>query len=205
MAVYGAKYLRWAKKTAAGVAGESFPTYDAALDMGPLVSVADTITYASARNYGDNTLQESVDEFQEIGVTAGMTEMPIATAGEVYGAAVSANGGIGYGAEDEAPEGGLGFYTTKLIKNTSGVQKKSYQGVFYPNLKGSRQGATYNTKGQSITFANGQANFTGTAEENGFFQVFSGNLETEAAAKAWVDKMLKGGADALTEAQAAAE
>lgn len=203
MAVYGAKYLRWAKKTAAGVAGESFPAYDEALDMGPLVSVADTITYASARNYGDNTLQESVDEFQEIGVTAGMTEMPIATAGAVYGATLSTSGGIGYGAEDEAPEGGLGFYTTKLVKNASGVQKKSYQGVFYPVLKGNRQGATYNTKGQSITFANGQANFTGTAEENGFFQVFSKNFDTEAEAKAWVDKMLKGGENALTEAKAA--
>lgn len=203
MAVYGAKYLRWAKKTAAGVAGESFPAYDEALDMGPLVSVADTITYASARNYGDNMLQESVDEFQEIGVTAGMTEMPIATAGAVYGATLSTSGGIGYGAEDEAPEGGLGFYTTKLVKNASGVQKKSYQGVFYPVLKGNRQGATYNTKGQSITFANGQANFTGTAEENGFFQVFSKNFDTEAEAKAWVDKMLKGGENALTEAKEA--
>lgn len=203
MSIYGAKYLRWAKKTAAGVEGTSFPTYDTALDMGPLVSVADTITYASARNYGDNKLQESVDEFQELAVTVSMTEMPLKAAAAVYGAALSANGGVGYGAEDEAPEGALGFYTSKISKDASGVQKKFYQGVFYPVLKGSRQGATYNTKGQSITFANGQANFTGTAEENGFFQVFSANLATEKEAKAWVDKMLKGGAEALTEAKAA--
>lgn len=203
MAIYGAKYLRWAKKTAAGVAGTSFPTYDDALDMGPLVSVADTITYASGKNYGDNTLQESVDEFQELSVTASMTEMPMATAAAIYGAVVGKNGAIGYGEEDESPEGGLGFYTSKISKDTSGVQKKFYQGVFYPNLKGSRQGATYNTKGQSITFANGQANFTGTSEENGFFQVFSANLTTEEAAKAWVDKMLKGGTEALAEVTAA--
>lgn len=204
MAVYGAKYLRWAPKTAAGVAGTSFPTYGDAVDLGPLVSVADTITYASARNYGDNVLQESVDEFQELAVTASMTEMPIESAAAVYGASLGASGGIGYNAEDSAPEGGLGFFTSKLTKDaTTGVQKKFYQGVFYPSVKGSRQGATYNTKGQSITFANGQANFTGSAEENGFFQVFSANLATEAEAKAWVDKMLKGGAEALAEAKKA--
>lgn len=204
MAVYGAKYLRWAKKTAAGEAGSKFPTYAAAVSLGPLVSVADTITYASAKNYGDNVLQESVDEFQELGVAVSMTEMPVEAAAAVYGAVKSASGGVSYGAEDEAPEGGLGFYTTKLSKDAAtGVQKRFYQGVFYPNLKGSRQGVTYNTKGQSISFANGQANFTGTAEENGFFQCFSANLETETAAKAWVDKMLAGGADAYTEATAA--
>lgn len=204
MAVYGAKYLRWAPKSAAGVAGTSLPTYGDAVDLGPLVSVADTITYASARNYGDNMLQESVDEFQEIGVTASMTEMPIESAAKVYGATLSANGGIAYGAEDSAPEGMLAFYTTKLSKDASGVQKKFFQGVAYPNVKGSRQGATYNTKGQSITFANGQANFVGSTEENGKFQIFSSNFATEAEAKAWVDKMLKGGADAYAEVIATA-
>ena len=201
MAIYGAKYLQWAKKVAGGVAGTSFPTYDAAVNLGPLVSVADTITYASGRNYGDNVLQESVDEFQEIGVVAGMTEMPIDVAAAVYGATLSANGGVAYGAEDAAPEGCLGFYTTKLSK-VEGVQVKTFQGVFYPSLKASRQGVTYNTKGQSITFANGQANFVGSAEENGFFQVFSENFTTEAEAKAWVDKMMAGGEEALTEVQA---
>lgn len=202
MAVYGAKYLQWAKKTAAGVEGTSFPTYDAAVNLGPLVSVTDTITYASARNYGDNVLQESVDEFQEIGVVAGMTEMPIEVAAAVYGATLSKSGGVAYGAEDAAPEGCLGFYTTKLMK-VEGVQTKTFQGVFYPNLKANRQGVTYNTKGQSITFANGQANFTGSAEENGFFQVFSKNFTAESEAKAWVDKMMAGGEAALTEVQGA--
>lgn len=203
MAIYGAKYLRWAKKTAAGVEGTSFPTYDEALDMGPLVSVSETITYASAKNYGDNALQESVDEFEEVALAVNITEMPIPTAATIYGAVVGRNGAIGYGGEDEAPEGCLGFYTSKISKNaTTGVQKKYFQGVFYPNLKASRQGVTYNTKGNSITFANGQANFTGTVEENGFFQVFSDNLDTEAAAKAWVDKMLKGGTGALEEVTA---
>lgn len=205
MSIYGAKYLRWAKKTAAGEVGSKLPTYDAAMDLGPLVSVADNIVYASARNYGDNKLQESVDEFQEIDVTAGMTEMPIDTAAALYGAAKNSGGGLTFGGEDEAPEGCMGFFVSKITKDAeSGVQKKFFQGVFYPNLKASRQGVTYNTKGQNISFANGQANFVGTTEENGFFQIFSGNLATEAMAKAWVDKMMGGGTDAYAEAAAEA-
>lgn len=202
MAVYGAKYLQWAKKTAAGVVGESFPTYDAAVNLGPLVSVTETITYASARNYGDNELQESVDEFQELGIAAAMTEMPIEAAAAVYGARVTSSGGISFNREDAPPQGCLGFYTSKQSKK-DGVQQKFYQGIFYPSLTGSRQGTAYNTKGQSITFANGQANFVGSSEENGFWMVMSDNLATEAEAKAWVDTMMQGGADALAQAMAA--
>ena len=200
MAIYGAKYLKFAPMTAAGTAGSKLPTYGAAADLGPLVSVGDTITYSSARNYGDNVLQESVDEFQELSVTASMTEMPIESAAIVYGATKTATGGIAYAEGDNAPYGMLAFYTTKMTKDANGINKKFFQGVAYPKLKGSRQGATYNTKGQSIAFANGQANFVGSAEENGFFQIFSKNFDTEAEAKAWVDKMLKGGADAYAEA-----
>lgn len=204
MSVYGAKYLRWAKKTAAGEVGSKLPTYEAAKSLGPLVSVADTITYASGRNYGDNRLQESVDEFQELSAVVSVTELPIDTAAEMFGATKSTSGGLTFSDADEAPEGALGFYTFKQsLDADSGVQKRFYQGVFYPNVKASRQGATYNTKGQSITFANGQVNFTGTSEENGFFQIFSANLATEALAKAWVDKMMGGGTDAYTEATAA--
>ena len=201
MAIYGAKYLQWAKKMTAGVVGESFPTYGEAHNLGPLVSVAETITYSSGRNYGDNELQESVDEFQELAITAAMTEMPIDAAAAVYGARVTAGGGISFNREDAPPQGCLGFYTSKQSKK-DGVQQKFYQGVFYPNLTGSRQGTTYNTKGQSITFANGQANFVGSCEENGFWLVMSENLATEAEAKAWVDTMVKGGADALAKAVA---
>lgn len=201
MAQYGAKYLRFAKKTAAGVKGTSFPTYGEAVDLGPLVSVTDTITYVTAENYGDNELQEYVSEFQKIDATAAMTEMPIASAVAVLGATLGSSGGISYNRDDSAPEGCLCFLTEKLVKK-SGVYSKHYQGVCYPCMKGSRQGATYNTKGASITFANGQVNFTGKAEENGFYQVFSANLDTEEAAQAWCDTMLGGGAEALKEALA---
>lgn len=205
MAQYTAKHLRWAKKKAAGVVGESFPTYETAMDMGPLASVAETINTSRAENYGDDELQEFVDEFVSLTLAATVTEMPVKTAAAVYGALENKSGGISYKTDDVPPEGCLGVVTGKMYKNASGVLTKAYQGVFYPNVTGSRQGTTFNTKGNSITFANSACNFTGKAEENGFHTVLSGNLGTEAEAIAWIDKMCLGGADALAEANAATE
>lgn len=201
MAHYTAKYLRWAKKTAAGVAGTSFPTYAEKMNMGPLASVAETINTSRAENPGDGELQEFVDDFVSVALAASVTEMPIDTAVAVYGATGNKSGGISFNINDAPPEGGLGLITGKQFKNKDGVQQKAYQGVFYPNVKGSRQGTTFNTKGSSISFANASCNFTGTAEENGYHCVMSGNLATEAEAMAWVDKMLSGGEAALAEAQ----
>lgn len=203
MAHYTAKYLRWAPKTAAGVAGTSFPTYGAVLNMGPLASVGETINTVRAENHGDGELQEFVDEFVSVALACSVTEMPIDTAVAIYGATKNASGGISFNLKDAPPEGVLGLITGKQFKNEEGLQQKAYQGVVYPNVKGSRQGTTYNTKGSSIAFANANANFTGTAEENGYHCVMSGNLATEAEATAWVDKMLKGGEEALAAAQAA--
>lgn len=205
MAQYTAKYLRWAKKKAAGVVGTSFPTYETAMNMGPLASVAETINTSRAENYGDDELQEFADEFVSLALAATVTEMPVKTAAAVYGALENKSGGVSYKSDDTPPEGCLGMVTGKMYKNEAGVLTKAYQGIFYPNVTGSRQGTTFNTKGSSITFANSACNFTGKAEENGFHTVQSGNLATEAEAIAWVDTMLKGGAEALAEAQAAQE
>lgn len=204
MAHYTAKYLRWAPKTAAGVAGTSFPTYGEVLKMGPLASVGETINTSRAENHGDGELQEFVDEFVSVALACSVTEMPIDTAVAVYGATKNKSGGISFNLADTPPEGGLGLITGKQFKDKAGLQQKAYQGVFYPNVKGSRQGTTYNAKGSSISFSNASCNFTGTAEENGYWNVLSDNFATEAEAMAWVDKMLTGGAEALAEAQAAA-
>lgn len=192
MASYGAKYLQWAPfaESSPDIDPSAFPKYGTPMNLGPLVQVTDTITYAEAKNYGDNELQETASEFQELGLDAEITELPIDAAAAVYGATKTEAGDLEFGDSDDAPWGGLAFYTNKQAK-IGGVQKKFFQGVFYPKLKASRQGTTYTTKGQSITFANGKIRFTGTTCAKGKFQVFSKNLETEAAAKAWVDALIK--------------
>lgn len=203
MARYTAKYLRWAKKTAAGVAGTSFPTYDTAMDLGPLASVAETINTVRAENYGDGELQEFVDEFSSLNLVVTVTEMPIATGAAVYGATKNSGGGLSFNVEDAPPEGCVGLVSGKKTLNEEGVYVKTYQGVFYPSVTGTRQGSTFNSKGAGITFENTTCNFTGKAEENGFHTVTSDNLDTFEAAKAWVDKMMAGGSAAYTAATAA--
>lgn len=186
MAFYGAKKIRFAPITA-DTDESKYPTYDKAASLGALVAVTDAISYAEANNYGDNELQETASEFQSLTVDVEVTELPSEQAAVVYGATLTEDGDLEYGGEDDAPWGGLAFYTNKQVKK-DGVQKKFYQGVFYPKVKGSRQGATYNTKGQSITFANGKAHFVGTTCAKGKHQVFSKNFETEAEAEAWCAK-----------------
>lgn len=193
MATYGAKYLQAGvfAETAADVSAEAFPKYGKVMNLGPLVQVTDSITYSEAKNYGDDELQEYANEFQELTVDAEMTEMPLASAAAIYGAALDeSTQDLSYGSEDAAPYIGLAFYTKKQVK-TNGVTSVCFQGVYYPKLKASRQGATYSTKGQSITFANGKAHFVGSAPANGKYQVFSKNFTSEEEAKAWVDAKIK--------------
>lgn len=187
MAIYGAKGLTFFPfaDSDADESAETYPKYKAGLSLGPLVAVTDTITNSEARNYGDNELQEYVSEFQEIGIDVEVTEVPLSAAAAVLGASLESGGDLAHGAEDKAPYGGLGFYVNKLTRE-KGVQKKMYQGVFYPKVKANRVGATYNTKGQNISFANGKLHFVGSTAANGKYQVFSKNFDTESEAAAWV-------------------
>lgn len=188
MATYGAKHLQWApfKATGADESAETFPKYDAPLNLGALVAVSDNITVAEASNYGDNSLQEYVSEFESLTVDIEVTEMVNSVASKVFGAELTETEDLEFGDADQAPYGGLAFYTSKMVK-----EQKFYQGVYYPKIKASRQGAAYNTKGKSVTFANSKAHFTGGACAKGNYQVLSKNYPTEAEAKAWVDAKIK--------------
>lgn len=193
MATYGAKYLQAGVFAATNpdASAEAFPKYGNVVNLGPMVQVTDSITNAEAKNYGDDELQEYAVEFQEMTVDAEITEIPLASAAAIYGATLEeTSGDLSYGAADSAPYIGLAFYTKKQAK-VDGAQKIYFQGVYYPKLKASRQGGTYTTKGQSITFANGKVHFVGSAPANGKYQVFSKNFDTEAEAKAWVDAKIK--------------
>lgn len=189
MANFGARHLQWAPfaATDADVDATAFPKYGKPMNLGPLVAVTDTINTVEAENHGDDELQEYASEFQKLTVDAEITELPLEVAAALYGSTLDSDGGdLELGSSDDAPWGGLGFYISKQAK-VGGVQKKFFEGVYYPKLKASVQGATYNTKGQSITFANGKVHFTGTTCAKGKYKVLSKNFETAVEAKAWVD------------------
>lgn len=188
MSRYGAKYLQWApfKDAGADEDPQSFPKYGTPQNLGPLVVVNDSITTAEPEDYGDDGLQDSVTEFQKLDIEVEVTELPLEAAVPMFGATKTVDGDIEFGAEDAAPWGGLGFFVSKRVKG-----KKCFQGIFYPKVMASRQGASYNTKGQSITFAHDKLKLKGAACKKGKYQVTSALLDTEDEAKAWVDGKIK--------------
>ena len=189
MSMYGAKYLQWAPINAE--TSTAAPTYGEAMNLGPLVRVSDSPSYNEAKAYGDDVLQEYVNEFNECPVDVEVTELPMEAAAAITGAKLESNGegqDLAFGANDNAPHGGLAFYISKQVKGV-----KSYQGVFYTKLKAAMQGEEYSTKAGSITLANSKMRFLAMSPAFGPWKVKSTSFPTEEAAKAWVDAKLAGG------------
>ena len=187
MASYGARYLQWAPFKASGAdeSEEAYPKYDAPLNLGALMAVTDSISLASGEVRGDDDVDSRVDEFESMTVDVDVVEMTGEVAAKVFGAALTEGQDVEYGVNDQSPYGGLAFYITKMSKNV-----KSYQGIYYPKVKASRQGTSYSTKSKTVSFANSKAHFEGFAAKNGRYQVQSKSFPTAAEAKAWVDKMV---------------
>lgn len=189
MAKYGAKYLRWAPfaETTPDADTASFPKYGDPISLGALVKVTDSPSFNEAKAFGDNALEEHVNEFKECGVAVEVTELANSVASAVLGAKIESEGGkdLVFSTEDNAPYGGLAFYINKMVKGV-----KSYHGIYYPKAKAAMQGTEYTTKGDSITLAGGALNFTAAAPANGKWKVESDDFPTEKEAKDWVDKKI---------------
>lgn len=191
MAKYGAKYLQFAPfaETGADTDTAAFPKYGAPLSLGSLVKVSDSPEMNTATIYGDNVLEDRVDEFKECVIEVEMTDLSPVVEEQVLGATASSGGtekDIAFSGTDNPPYGGFAFYINK-IKN--GV--KSYQGIYYPKVKGTLQGDEYTTKGDGVTLTGGKLKFTASEPACGKWRVKSENFSTEAAAKSWVDDKIK--------------
>lgn len=191
MAKYGAKYLQWApfytsdpdKDTAA------YPKYGTPLNLGSLIKVTDNPEMNSATIYGDNVLEDKVDEFKECPIDVELTDVSPAVEKAVMGA-TQASGGtdndIAFSGSDTQPYGGFAFYINKIKKGV-----KSYQGIYYPKVKGVPQGDEYTTKGDGITLTGGKLRLLAYEPACGKWKVKSEEFGTEAAAKSWVDDKIK--------------
>lgn len=186
MSKYGAKYLQWAPFASSNPEPESsIPNYGTPINLGKLVSVSDSPTYNEAKAYGDDALAEYINEFKEVGIDVEVSELSAANASAIFGATLgsgSSDTDLKFSGNDNAPYGGLGFYIRKMVDNVV-----KYQGVYYPKVKASMQGESYATKGDSITLTGSKIKMTGAAAKNGQWKVVSADLESESAAKTWVD------------------
>lgn len=183
---YGARYLQWAPFASANPEPEdALPNYGTPVNLGALNKVTDSPTYNEAKGYGDDALKVYVNEFKEAAVDIEVTELANAVASAVLGASLSGDEApdLEFGADDNAPYGGLGFFISKMLDGN----KKAYQGIFYPKLKASMQGEEYSTKGETITLANSKLKLLAAACNNGKWKIKSDDFDTAAKAKAWVD------------------
>ncbi|MBR5093454.1 MAG: hypothetical protein IK095_00030, partial [Oscillospiraceae bacterium] len=62
--------------------------------------------------------------------------------------------------------------------------------IYYPKVKAAMQGEDFETKGESINFANGKLKFKASKCNAGKWKVVSAAKTTADAAKTWVDTML---------------
>lgn len=185
MAKYGALYLMWAPfaEEKPDEDTSALPKYGAAVSLGSLISVADSVNVQTAQISGDDAVEDRVDEVSDYSLSVGITELENAVAGAVLGAALDASSGdLSYGFDDEAPQGGLGLVSKRRYKG-----KTFYKGIFYPKVQAVRQGVTYNTKGSSITLSGDDLQFNGTAPKCRKAKIESKALDTLEAAQAWVD------------------
>lgn len=185
MAKYGALHLKWAPfaDSSPDEDAAKLPKYGAAVTLGSLISVADTVNVQSAQISGDDVVEDRIDEVSDYSLAVQITELENSVAGEVFGATVGGTDGeLSYGFDDEAPQGGLGLVSKRRFKG-----KTFFKGIFYPKVQAVRQGVTYNTKGSSITLSGDDLQFNGTAPACRKSKIESKAFDTEAAATAWVD------------------
>lgn len=178
---YGAKGIKWAPiKTEPATA---LPTYDAAISLGALNKVSETVNFNEASGYGDNVLKVSVKEFRDGSLAVEVTELTNDNAAKLSGSTVEeVSKDTHFNGEDDAPYGGVAFFINKIKDNG----QKVYQGIFYPKVKANLEGEEYTTKGESITLANSKLSLKVFACNNGDWKIKSDDLTTEAEAIAWV-------------------
>lgn len=184
MAKYGALHLKWAPfaDSSPDEDAAKLPKYDAAMTLGSLISVADSVNTQSAQISGDDVVEDRIDEVSDFSLSVQITELENAVASPLLGATLSSDGDLEYGFDDEAPQGGLGLVSKRRFKG-----KTFFKGIFYPKVQAVRQGVTYNTKGSSITLSGDDLQFNGTAPACRKAKIESKAFDTEAAASAWVD------------------
>ena len=160
MPQYGAKNLQWAPFAASNPEPEdALPNYGTPMKLGDLMSVAETLNFSEVESRADDVRKIYLREFVDGSLAVGVLELPNETASAVTGAQIDSTEGakdIHFSSNDTSPYGCLGFYTTNIKADGS----KYYKGLFYPKVKASLDGRTYNTKQKTIVLDSPKLTFS---------------------------------------------
>ncbi len=186
MAGFGGEYARFAK-FATEETSSAAPTYEAPVNLGPLVTGNLTVTNASGELFGSNVLQEKVDKFASGAIAMEVTDCPKATLAEIYGATYNkTNKEIKYGQDDEPPYGALSY-----IRNILRKGEEIFEAIFYPKVQAALAADNTQTRTGSITFQNTAINWTVLAplHKETPWRV-TAEFDTREGAIAWLDEKL---------------
>lgn len=188
---YGARFLHWAPFAQSNPEPEgAFPNYGEPIRLYDLALVSDSPAFSEAKAYGDDVLSRYKKEFREADLSVEVLDIALEAMAAITGAEIMEGVGLAFGSDDDAPYGGLAFYTSNLDKDG----KTYFEGVHYVKTKANMQGKTYATKGESLTLTNEKLSFKAAAGKgNRKWKVISDERFTEeAAAQAWVKTRLGG-------------
>lgn len=191
MPQYGAKMLQWAPFAATNPEpADALPNYGTPMNLGSLMSVAETLNYAEVEARADDVRKIYVKEFVDGSLAVGVLELANATASALTGAKLDSTASakdLHFSANDNAPYGGLAFYVSCLKEDGT----KYFKGIYYPKVKASMDGRTYTTKQKTIVLDSPKLTFAVDACATGDYKIESDELSTEAAAAAWVNGKIK--------------
>lgn len=191
MPQYGAKMLQWAPFAETNPEpADALPNYGTPLNLGGLMSVAETLNFSEVEARADDVRKIYIKEFTDGSLAVGVLELTNETASAVTGAKLDSSSSakdIHFSADDTPPYGCLGFYTTNMKPDGT----KYWKGLFYPKVKASLDGRTYNTKQKTIVLDSPTLTFAVDACATGDYRIESPELTTESAAKEWVNGKVK--------------
>lgn len=171
----------------------ALPNYKECFELGELNELNEAPVFSETKAYGNNRLARHVYEFKEAGVDITILDMLREHAAKISGSTLDAEGttprALHFGAEDNAPYCGIGFYSCEMLADN----KKAYIGVVYPKGKSNMQGQAYTTKGENITLAGRKLKFLCSACKNPTkdWKLESPYFDTEEEAWNWVKTLLK--------------
>lgn len=181
--VMGASRPYWAKL--ATETDDALPTYEVGMAFSEFIKLTENLSLAETEFYSDDTLSENAKEFKYCELVYDNKGLSDEIMSLMFGMDYT-DGVLTYGADDNAPFGGFGYYRTLMDKST-----KYYEGIFYPKVKAALGNDTTDTRGENVTFVGTSTSLTAYSCKDAkrtwkMTQIF----KTAAEAEAWVKTKL---------------
>lgn len=155
--------------------------YTDGFQCGKAVKTTITPNTSEGRLFADNMQAEYVAEFQNATLSMGVDRLPVEAAKVMFGHTVTEDGQVTYKSGDASNYVGYGFIVCEILE---GVKK--YRACILPKVKFNEGEDSYETKGDSITFATPELSGQAMPNDDYEWKIISKAYDTEAEAEAWI-------------------